>query len=40
MNTNKRESDNNFVKKPGKGWIHSDEAIHDGIAYNIKVCLS
>lgn len=26
-----------FVKKPGKGWLHSDTSIQDGITYNVKV---
>lgn len=25
-----------FIKKPGKGWLHSDQAVQEGIAYQIK----
>lgn len=28
---------NEFIKKPGKGWIHSDESIQEGITYTVKV---
>jgi len=26
-----------FIKKPGKGWLHSDTSIQEGISYNVKV---
>lgn len=26
-----------FIKKPGKGWLHSDASIQEGISYNVKV---
>ena len=32
-------SNSGFVKKPGKGWLHSDTAVQDGISYNVKVNL-
>ena len=31
------KNSNGFIKKPGKGWLHSDESIQDGITYNVKV---
>jgi SHC-transforming protein 1 len=27
---------NGFIKKPGKGWLHDDDTIQDGITYNVK----
>ena len=31
------KSSNGFIKKPGKGWLHTDDSIQDGITYNVKV---
>lgn len=33
---NDDSKNDNFIKKPGKGWLHSDDAILDGITYTIK----
>lgn len=36
MNNISNSNNENFIKKPGKGWLHSDESIQDGISYTIK----
>lgn len=36
-NSNSNNAGNDFIKKPGKGWLHSDESIQDGITYVVKV---
>ncbi len=38
MNDNwEKNSSSEFIKKPGKGWLHSDIAVQEGISYNVKV---
>jgi hypothetical protein len=40
MNENwDKNSSSEFIKKPGKGWLHSDLAVQEGISYNVKVSL-
>ncbi len=36
MNSDSNKDQSNG-KRNGKSWIHSDVAIHEGVAYNIKV---
>jgi hypothetical protein len=28
-----------FIKRPGKGWLHDDQTMQEGIAYQVKVSI-
>lgn len=34
-----KTNSSDFIKKPGKGWLHSDESIQEGITYTVKVLI-
>lgn len=38
QNNSWNQKSGSFVKRPGKGWLHTDEKIlQDGVTYNVKV---
>ena len=38
INSSWNQKSGSFIKRPGKGWLHTDEKIaQEGVTYNVKV---